>query len=162
MSKSDTDSRSLIQLTDSPDQIREKLKKSVTDFKSEITYDPAERPAIANLLMLYRAVLDVSLEKVLEETSKINKVELKARLAEAVIELLRPVHGKMKELRNDMGYLEQVMAQGTDRARTLASQTMDEVESLAGFRPAKAKLSNAVNRQLYSSPTDKESKARSS
>lgn len=53
MSKSDADPKSRIMLTDTPDQLLEKVKKALTDFKSAVTYDPIERPGVANLLIIH-------------------------------------------------------------------------------------------------------------
>lgn len=53
MSKSDVDSKSRIELTDSPEVILEKCKKALTDFTSEITFEPQLRPGVANLLTIH-------------------------------------------------------------------------------------------------------------
>lgn len=53
MSKSDTDWRSCIYITDSPEDVLEKCKKAVTDLKSEITFDPADRPGVSNLVTIH-------------------------------------------------------------------------------------------------------------
>ncbi|PSN44065.1 Tryptophan--tRNA ligase [Blattella germanica] len=53
MSKSDQDPKSRIELTDTPEAILEKCKKAVTDFTSKVTYDPVNRPGVANLLTIH-------------------------------------------------------------------------------------------------------------
>lgn len=64
MSKSDPDPKSHICLTDPPDQIAMKVKKSVTDFTSHITYDLEGRPGVANLINLFSIFSGKSIEEV--------------------------------------------------------------------------------------------------
>lgn len=59
-SKSDPNDKSRITLRDSPDQIRKKIKKALTDFTSEVTYDPVDRPGIANLVGIHALIKNVS------------------------------------------------------------------------------------------------------
>lgn len=56
MSKSDADPKSYINLLDKPEEIRVKIKKSITDFTSAVTFDPDERPGVSNLIMLHSMV----------------------------------------------------------------------------------------------------------
>lgn len=67
MSKSHADSRSRIELTDSPDEIVEKVKKSVTDFTSEVTYNPEERPGVSNLIALHALSEGKTFQQVCDE-----------------------------------------------------------------------------------------------
>ncbi|KAJ4439141.1 hypothetical protein ANN_15098 [Periplaneta americana] len=53
MSKSDQDPRSRIEITDTPEDLLEKCKKAVTDFTSEVTFDPEKRPGVANLITIH-------------------------------------------------------------------------------------------------------------
>jgi tryptophanyl-tRNA synthetase len=53
MSKSEQDPRSRIEITDTRDDILEKCKKALTDFTSEITFDPENRPGVANLITIH-------------------------------------------------------------------------------------------------------------
>ena len=56
MSKSDASKLSCINLIDDPDMIRAKIRKAKTDSLGGITYDPKERPEVANLLRIYSAL----------------------------------------------------------------------------------------------------------
>lgn len=67
MSKSDPDPKSRICLTDSPDSIVKVIKKAVTDFTSEVTYDPELRPGVANLISIHSFVTNKSVEDICEE-----------------------------------------------------------------------------------------------
>lgn len=66
MSKSDPDIKSRILMTDTPDQLLEKCKKALTDFTSAVTYDPIERPGVANLLTIHSVVSGEPVEKIVD------------------------------------------------------------------------------------------------
>lgn len=69
MSKSHPDSRSRIELTDSPDEIWEKVKKSVTDCKSAVEYEPETRPGVSNLVALHALSQGKSYDQVCQENT---------------------------------------------------------------------------------------------
>ena len=62
MSKSDNMEGSRINLNDSPDHIRKKVRKAVTDCTSEITFSPDKRPGVSNLISIYSAVTKLCIE----------------------------------------------------------------------------------------------------
>lgn len=68
MSKSDPDPKSYINLLNNPEEIRTKIKKSITDFTSAITFDPEERPGVSNLIMLHSLVTDKTPLEICNET----------------------------------------------------------------------------------------------
>ena len=63
MSKSDTSKLACINLIDDPDMIRAKIRKAKTDSLGKITYDPIERPEVANLLRIYSALAGINPKK---------------------------------------------------------------------------------------------------
>ena len=67
MSKSCTDIKSRIDLTDGPDVILNKIKKSITDFTSEVTYEPEKRPGVANLINIHSMLTGKSPEEICKE-----------------------------------------------------------------------------------------------
>ena len=140
MSKSEPDTKSRIELSDGPDAIRSKFMKSLTDFPAAITYEPEERPGVSNLLLLYKTITGTSMEQTLEHFSGKDKVALKREVADAVIEMLRPVRERMEYLGRNVDYVEGVVAEGAKKARVLAQETMFRVENLVGFRSSGEKL----------------------
>jgi len=64
MSKSDKSAKSIIHLVDDPESIRLKIRKAKTDSEGTITYDPENRPELANLLRIYAALEGVPATKV--------------------------------------------------------------------------------------------------
>ena len=90
MSKSDPDWRSCIYLEDEPDVIVEKCKKAITDFTSEVTYDPEGRPGVANLIAIHCGFTGQSPEEVCEEAKGLETAQYKLRLADVIVENLAP------------------------------------------------------------------------
>lgn len=75
MSKSDPDPKSRICLTDTPDQIASKIRKSVTDFTSQITYDLEGRPGVSNLINILAIFSDKSVEEVCKEAESLDTLQ---------------------------------------------------------------------------------------
>ena len=72
MSKSCPDSKSRLELIDDPNVLLNKIKKSVTDFTSEVTYEPNERPGVANLLRIHSLLTGQTPEEICEEARGID------------------------------------------------------------------------------------------
>lgn len=72
MSKSHKDNKSRIELTDTPDKILEKIKKSVTDFTSNITFEPETRPGVANLITLHSLATKKTCEEICSESTQLD------------------------------------------------------------------------------------------
>uniref|UniRef100_A0A182P6W8 Tryptophan--tRNA ligase, mitochondrial n=1 Tax=Anopheles epiroticus TaxID=199890 RepID=A0A182P6W8_9DIPT len=132
MSKSDPDPKSCIMLIDTPDVVLEKVKKSVTDFKSEVTFDAKERPGVSNLITIHSLVSGKSVEEICKEAEGKNTGQYKLLVAEALIEHLRPIRERMERYTRDVGYLAGVIEEGSERARSIAEQTIDEVKEKIG------------------------------
>lgn len=133
MSKSDKDPLSRIELMDSPDQIRQKIRKAVTDFIPNVTYDPSERPGVSNLVDIYSACSDLTPEEICESCLHLDTVGFKNRVADVVIERLRPIRDEFSRLSKDPSYVESVIRDGNERASLIAGSTYREVQRMVGF-----------------------------
>ncbi|XP_011311537.1 tryptophan--tRNA ligase, mitochondrial [Fopius arisanus] len=133
MSKSSEYKRSRINLVDPPEIILEYLKKSVTDFTSEVTYDPEVRPGVSNLVTIHSILTDRTPQEICNEARGLNTGQYKLQLAEVVIEKLRPIRERYQELLNDPGHLQEVLRSGTERAAEKAMSTWCEVRKKIGF-----------------------------
>ncbi|XP_056145975.1 tryptophan--tRNA ligase, mitochondrial [Lampris incognitus] len=133
MSKSDPQSMATINLTDSPDNIALKIRRAVTDFTSEVTFDPEMRPGVSNLVSIHASMAMVSVEEALSQAQGLDTGAYKQLVAEAVIQRLTPVREEMERLRADRGHLEAVLARGAHRARELAAPVLREVRQRVGF-----------------------------
>ena len=125
MSKSERDHKGKIELMDSPDEIRAKLKKAMTDFTSEVTYDPENRPGVSNMIDIHCALLDLLPEDIVEDPQVmvLDTLHYKLHLAEVIIEHLKPIQDEVQRLKKDPGYLDSVLRDGRDQAKEIASET---------------------------------------
>jgi len=146
MSKSAPDPNSRIMLTDSPASITKKIRSAVTDSTHGITYDPAGRPGISNLVEILAAFRsfssdsNVSLLHSVEDAKTVaaeyagrGAGDLKKDVAEAVLEAWRHPREELERLRADRSFLEHVFEEGNQRARALASVTLASVKERIGL-----------------------------
>lgn len=141
MSKSDTDFKNRIELTDSPDIILQRIKQALTDFTSSVTYEPKNRPGVSNLILIHSLCTKKSFEDICLENSHLNTGQYKLVVAEAVIEYLKPIQRRIKEYMDDPLYLSQIMKEGSDKAMDIACKTIVEVKEAVGL----SHLSNCKN-----------------
>lgn len=133
MSKSDPHAAATIRITDSPDDIALKVRRAVTDFTSEVTYDPQARPGVSNLVTIHAAVAKISVEEAVSQAAGLDTGAYKKLVSEAVIQRLRPIREEVLRLRRDPAHLEAVLALGTRRARQLAAPVLREVQQRVGL-----------------------------
>ena len=130
----------LVYIDDEPDDIRRKLKRAQTDSGREIVRAP-EKAGISNLIEIYAVATGVEPEEVEREFAGEGYGAFKSAVGEAVVALLAPVRERYRELRADEAGLERTLADGADRARSIASPTIAEVHRVMG-------LSGAVGRRV--------------
>ncbi|KAM5256629.1 tryptophan--tRNA ligase, mitochondrial isoform 2-T2 [Ctenodactylus gundi] len=133
MSKSDPDKLATVHITDSPEEIVRKFRKAVTDFTSEVTYDPANRGGVSNLVTIHAAVTGLSVEEVVHRSTGIDTGRYKLVVADAVIEKLTPIQREIEKLKMDKDYLEKVLRIGSAKAKELAYPVIKEVKKLVGI-----------------------------
>lgn len=133
MSKSEPDIKSRIELTDSPDEIRMKFRKAVTDMQSAVTFDPETRPGVSNLVEICSAVTEKPVDEVVQGATHADTLAFKSVVAEAVIERLRPIREEVSRLKADRGHLVEVLKEGQERARDIASKNYSDVKRLIGM-----------------------------
>ncbi len=132
MSKSDKNPNSCIYLADFPDVIREKIQKATTDSQKEIVFDK-KRPAIFNLLTIYKGISEKTEKEIEEEFKNKGYFEFKKILAETLINFLKPIQEKQKELLNNKDYLEKVLKEGKEKAIEISEKKLNEVKEKVGF-----------------------------
>ncbi|MBI4117221.1 MAG: tryptophan--tRNA ligase [Parcubacteria group bacterium] len=122
-----------IALTDSPDQIREKIKKAVTDSGKEIKYDEKGKPAISNLITIYQLLSGKSREEVEKMYDGKTYVDFKNDLAEVIVSFLTPFQKKYNELKNNLGEVRKILETSEEKAREEAQKTLNEVKQKIGL-----------------------------
>lgn len=133
MSKSDNQEMSRINLSDTPDEIRKKIRKAVTDSQSQITYDPDGRPGVSNLVCIYAALTSMTHDEVCAKFEGRETVHFKEELSEVIIGKLEPIRQQTLRLDGDPGYIDQVLKSGAQQTTQLAESTMREVKSKLGI-----------------------------
>jgi len=130
MSKSEDDANSRIMLMDDADTVQRKFKRAVTDSGTEIRFDES-RPAINNLLEIYHLITGKSQTEIEEHFSGKGYAQLKGDLAEATIEFLKPFQQRVREITDEQ--LDQILAQGRDKASSIARVTLQQVYERIGL-----------------------------
>lgn len=133
MSKSDPHNMATITITDSPDDIALKIRRAVTDFTSEVTFDPETRPGVSNLVTIHAAMAAISVEEAVSQATGLDTGAYKKLVSEAVIQRLTPIREEIEKLRSDREHLEGLLARGTLKARELAAPVLAEVRHKVGF-----------------------------
>ncbi|SVE33134.1 uncharacterized protein METZ01_LOCUS485988, partial [marine metagenome] len=123
MSKTDENINNLIALLDSPDVIRKKIKRAVTDSGSEIRYDKSQQ-GISNLISIYALITDTSFKAVEKKFEGKMYSEFKVELGDLLVNFLTPVQKKYEEIINDKAYLESVLSKGSEKAYYRARKTL--------------------------------------
>ena len=125
-----------VYVLDEPDAIVKKFRSAVTDSGREITRGPGKE-GITNLLEILAAVRGASVDDVEAEFDGEGYGTFKQAVADAVVEYLAPVRRHYEELRGDETELERILAQGADKARAIASETMLDVRAAMGVGPVR-------------------------
>ena len=116
-----------IMLCATEDETASLIKKAKTDGERMITYDPVNRPEVANLLMLISLCTKETPEAAAARIGNGGGGALKAALTEALNEELRPLRTERRKLEADPAYIRQVLLDGAAAAREIAVQTLNEV-----------------------------------
>ena len=135
MSKSDEDTNASIYLMDDPDAIIRKFKRAVTDSDSCVRFDQEVKPGISNLMNIYGAITGQTMEEIQAEFEGKGYGDFKMRVGEAVVEELRPLQTRFKELSNDKAYIDSMIKKNAETANYLATKTLRKVQKKVGFPP---------------------------
>eukprot|EP00697_Spironema_sp_BW2_P009923 gnl/Spiro4/24958_TR12408_c0_g1_i1.p1 gnl/Spiro4/24958_TR12408_c0_g1~~gnl/Spiro4/24958_TR12408_c0_g1_i1.p1 ORF type:complete len:340 (+),score=45.78 gnl/Spiro4/24958_TR12408_c0_g1_i1:101-1120(+) len=135
MSKSAPNADSRIELGDSPDDIRRKIRAAKTDHGfSGFAYDPVLRPEVSNLMSIYASVTNQSMEDATRDLAALTlHSQLKERLTDALISYMKPINERQTELLADLSFVDRVLADGAVQANEIASETMRDVHRMMGL-----------------------------
>lgn len=134
MSKSDENPNAYILLTDTPEEITRKFKRSVTDSDASIRFDEKDKPGVSNLLTIYSAFTDKTVQESEKEFANFDYAKLKTAVADACIEALRPIQQKYNEALASKDYLVSLMESGANEAQRVAYRTLSKVYRKVGLR----------------------------
>ncbi|MGV3729293.1 MAG: tryptophan--tRNA ligase [Sphingopyxis sp.] len=135
MSKSDPSDLSRINLVDDPDTIMAKVRKAKTDpepLPSE-TAGLEGRPEAKNLVSIYAAMADESVDQVLARFAGQGFGAFKPALGELLVETLQPIATRLTELKADPAAIDAALESGAERASALARPTLDAAYAALGL-----------------------------
>lgn len=135
MSKSEASDNSRINFTDGPDEIAKKIRKAKTDPDAL----PSEaaglegRPEAANLVGIYAALSDKTVNEALTDVGGKQFSEFKQILSDVCVEVLGPIGNEMKRLVAEPQHIDAILHDGAERARALSKPVVEEVMDIVGF-----------------------------
>lgn len=122
-----------IALSDDPDTVRVKIKKAVTDSGKDVRFDPEQKPAISNLIMMYHLLSGEQIGEIELIYQNKSYAEFKNDLAEVVVEFLKPFRSRHRDLKADPGAVHKILEKSEERARLIASTTLDQIKANMGL-----------------------------
>ena len=135
MSKSDPSDMSRINMTDGADDIAKKIRKAKTDPEAL----PSEakglegRPEARNLVNIYAALSNQSVEKVLADVGGKQFSEFKPMLIDLAVSELAPISTEMSRLMNDPAEIDRILGLGAQNARAIAAPILEKTYEIVGM-----------------------------
>lgn len=133
MSKSEESPMGTVLLLEEPSKIKKKFKSAVTDSETSVRYDPENKPGVSNLLEIFSVAAGKTIPECEEHFAGGGYGALKTQLADAVVEMLRPIQERYRELEANPDEVDRLMARGAERAREIAAPMMDRVRRAVGL-----------------------------
>ncbi len=136
MSKSDANVNAFISMDDDSQTILKKFKRAVTDSDNKIEFS-ADKPGISNLLTIYSAFTDKTIEQAESEFVGKGYGDFKLAVGEVVAEKVEPIRLEKNRLLANKDYLDEVLRVGAEKAERLAYRTLNKVYKKVGLVPRK-------------------------
>ncbi len=135
MSKSDPSDYSRIMLTDTADNIAQKIKKAKTDPQPlpSTKEDLKQRPEAENLISIFASLQNSSIENVISEYAGKEFSDFKRDLIDLSVSKLGPITTEMNKLMTDTSYIDSILNDGKDRAINVAEPVLTKTKEIIGF-----------------------------
>ncbi|MGQ0842550.1 MAG: tryptophan--tRNA ligase [Sporichthyaceae bacterium] len=137
MSKSSSSPGGIIELLDEPKVSEKKVKSAVTDSEREIRFDSEHKAGISNLLTISSALTGTAIPELVAAYEGRGYGDLKKDVAAAVVDFVTPFRERTNAHLADVAGLDAILAQGAEKARAVAAETLASVYDRIGFLPAK-------------------------
>lgn len=134
MSKSADNPNSYILIMDSPEAIRRKLNRAVTDSIGIVKFND-EQPGIKNLINILSSITGKTAEQIVSEYEGIGYAKFKEDVAEAIVGVLTPIQQKVQKLLEDKTYLEDIYKKGAEKANYVSNKILRKMQKKIGFIP---------------------------
>ena len=135
MSKSDPSDASRINMTDDADAIAQKIRKAKTDpdaLPSEVE-GLENRPEARNLVNIYAALSDQTVDVVLRDVGGKPFSEFKPMLSDLAVDRLAPISTEMARLMQQPDEIDAILAKGSERARAIAAPILKQTYEIIGM-----------------------------
>ena len=133
MSKSAGSVAGVLELMDTPEANTKKIKSAATDAGREVKFDEKEKPGISNLLTIHSSLSGRSISELEAEFDGKGYGDFKGAVAEVVVEYFRPIRSKALELLEDEKHLIDLLHEGAEKARAVASDTLQNTYKNLGL-----------------------------
>ncbi len=132
MSKSEENPNGVILLLDDEKKIRKKIMGATTDSDMSVHFDEENKPGISNLMNIYSALTDRSIEDIEKEFEGANYGTFKKKVADVVVDVLTKIQTRYQELLTS-DELDQILNEGIAKSRELAKKKYQEMTKLMGL-----------------------------
>lgn len=133
MSKSGDNKKGIIYLLDEPTQIRKKIMSATTDSEMLIKYDMDNKPGISNLINIYSALSNLSIEDVENKFKDANYGQFKTAVADLVVGFITPIQEKYNSIINNNEYLNEILDNGANQTIEIAKNKYTRLRELMGL-----------------------------
>ena len=133
MSKSSGSTAGVLELMDTPEANTKKIKSAATDAGREVKFDEKEKPGISNLLTIHSSLSGTSIADLEKQFEGKGYGDFKGAVAEVVVEYFRPIRAKALELLEDEKHLLDLLHEGAEKARAVASETLQNTYKNLGL-----------------------------
>jgi tryptophanyl-tRNA synthetase len=133
MSKSSGSVAGVLEIMDTPEANTKKIKSAATDAGREVKFDEKEKPGISNLLTIHSSLSGRSISELENEFDGKGYGDFKGAVADVVVEYLRPIRSKALELLEDEKHLIDLLHNGAEKARKVASATLSDTYKNLGL-----------------------------
>tara|TARA_B100002051_G_scaffold260438_1_gene280925 strand:+ start:25 stop:1032 length:1008 start_codon:yes stop_codon:yes gene_type:complete len=135
MSKSDPSDYSRIMLTDTAENIKQKIKKAKTDPYPlpESSSDLESRPEAQNLVSIFAALKDESVQNIINEYVGKEFSIFKRDLADLAVSKLEPITTEMNKMMNDISYIDSILKEGRNNAISVSEPVLKKTREIIGF-----------------------------
>jgi tryptophanyl-tRNA synthetase len=123
-----------IALSDSADDVRNKIKRAATDSGREIKFDETEKPGVSNLLTIYSTLSGKSVGEIEQDYEGKSYADFKGDLAEVVVSFLQPFQERRAELAANPDEVDRILTESEEKARIIAAENLDDISRKMGLR----------------------------
>lgn len=135
MSKSDPEQSSSIYITETPENIRKKIRRATTDsIQGKVYFDPVARPGVSNMINIISGLTNKPIDETVTDLQWIqDHKQLKDHLVELLVEEFKDKRRLYNELTQDHAYLDTICKSGTEKARQIALTNIIEIRKIIGL-----------------------------